>query len=142
MKNREFIITVLLICAFGFFVTFHVRRFVSGGEETGQPGEYTAQEYTAEEFEVQKEGAEAEADPAENSLPPAGRAADEADGPDTSSTASYSDGIGPAKAQNSAPEPEAAGTKGKEQTGDKTGKDTQAAKNSEISGTSGEQAQA
>ena len=56
MKNREFIITVLLICAFGFFVTFHVRRFVSGGEETGQPGEYTAQEYTAEEFEVQKEG--------------------------------------------------------------------------------------
>ena len=84
MKNREFIITVLLICAFGFFVTFHVRRFVSGGEETGQPGEYTAQEYTAEEFEVQKEGAEAEADPAENSLPPAGRAADEADGPDTS----------------------------------------------------------
>lgn len=40
MKNREFIITVLLICAFGFFVTFHVRRFVSGGEETGQPGEY------------------------------------------------------------------------------------------------------
>lgn len=142
LKYREFIITVLLICAFGFFVTFHVRRFVSGGEETGQPGEYTAQEYTAEEFEVQKEGAEAEADPAENSLPPAGRAADEADGPDTSSTASYSDGIGPAKAQNSAPEPEAAGTKGKEQTGDKTGKDTQAAKNSEISGTSGEQAQA
>ena len=121
LKNREFIITVLLICVFGFFVTFHVRRFVSGDEGgAGKAGElaaggYTAQEYRVQMSETEEEAAAAGADTAENRLFSAEQAAD-AGISGLSSSVSGSEGTVPAEVQSGASQIKTDGTKGNVQT--------------------------